>query len=482
MANKKNSQPTPPTGSVVITPAALGFSLAMLVVGLVVGYLAGSAQAPATTVASSAPAPSAAKATAKAEPSGEIINNTDGKLRRLSEAEKQELLSKKNANDKAAPAVIPADSPYWTEAIQGSFADDVNRSEYERAVGLMAKGNARSAKPTLQKLADGSDGKAWREPALAMLAGAQASTGDIDGARKLVADFEKEYPKSAHTAAVLAAKGKTYQQEGKRARAPGQKSNEPPNDNQKKKYAEAIRWYDAAYEADKAHPAVADALLNKTSLHLDLGDFDKAERSAILLADSHAAAPNAPRGLANVGRVAFDKGDYATAERVYQRLVDTFPRDRMAQAARNHLSSLKLLGKPAPEWDVDEWIGTDLGNVADLKGKAVMVVFWATWCPHCRKAMPDIEAKYNKYKDDGLVVVGLTRNSRGQTTDKVREYLSENGYTIPIAIDPGSTSRNYGVSGIPAAAMIGKDGTVIFRNHPAQITDEVIEEALKGKS
>jgi|GEM_PF-840703 len=480
MANKNSKSPTPPPGGIVLSPAALGFALAMLVVGLVVGYLVGNANKPLTTASAPAPSAVAAKADVK-KPTGDVVNNTDGKLRRLSDAEKQDLLSKKKSKDAAAPAEIPADSPYWTEAIQGAFSDDVNRSEYERAVGLMVKGNARSAKPTLSKLADASEGKAWREPALAMLATAHASTGEVDAARKLIDSFDAEFPKSSHKAAMLAARGKTFQQEGKRARAAGQKSNEPPNADQKAKYAEAIRWFERAAEADASHPAVADALLNQVSLHLDLQEYGKAEAAAIKLAESHATAPNAPRGLANVGRSAFDRSDYPAAERVYQRLVDTFPRDRMAQAARNHLSSLKLLGKTAPEWDIEEWVGADLGSIGDLKGKPVMLVFWATWCPHCRKAMPSIEEKYNKYKDDGLVVVGITRNSRGQTTDKVREYLSENGYTIPIAVDPGSTSRSYGVSGIPAAALVDRAGNVVFRNHPAQITDELLQKVLNDK-
>ena len=58
------------------------------------------------------------------------------------------------------------------------------------------------------------------------------------------------------------------------------------------------------------------------------------------------------------------------------------------------------------------------------------------------------------------------------------EYLTENGYTVPVAIDPGTTSRSYGVSGIPAAALVDKDGNVVFRNHPAQVTDELIQKYL----
>lgn len=476
----KNTPAPPPPGSVVLTPAAIAFAFGMLAVGLVIGYLLGTSQAPRTV----ATAPPAVSAPASAPGKDKVVNNTDGKLRKLSEEEKAELLAKRQANSarEAASAEPDADSVYWTDAIQASFSDDIVKAEYQRAVGLMNKGNARGARPTLTKLGDDSTGKKWREPVLAMLAEARAATGEIKTARQDITTFRKEFgDKSPYAATVAVAEAKTYMQEGKRARQPNAaKTDISPE--KREKYNKAIALFGDAIKKWPEHEAVADAYLNQSALHLELSQWDEAERAALGLAHNQPDHPHAPRALANVGGAAFDQGDYARAERTYQQLVDTFPQDRMAQSARSKLSSLQLLGKPAPEFDIEEWLGNDPGALATLKGKAVMLVFWATWCPHCRKEMPHIEEVHQKWKDKGLVVVGVTRNTRGQTTDKVREYIGSNGLTLPIAIDSGGTSRDYGVAGIPAAAIVGKDGTVVFRNHPAQITDELLQEILSGKS
>jgi hypothetical protein len=88
--------------------------------------------------------------------------------------------------------------------------------------------------------------------------------------------------------------------------------------------------------------------------------------------------------------------------------------------------------------------------------------------------MPSIQEFYERNKGDDFAMIAVTRNSKGQTTDKVRDYMAENGYSFPVAIDAGASSRAYGVTGIPAAAMVDKAGKVVFRNHPAQLTDALV--------
>ncbi len=168
------------------------------------------------------------------------------------------------------------------------------------------------------------------------------------------------------------------------------------------------------------------------------------------------------------------QGAFPIAERIYNKLVTDFPTDRAAKAAKGQLKSLKMLGKDAPELEISEWVGEDLGSLASLRGKNVVIVFWATWCPACKRTMPSIQEFYERNKGDDFAMIAVTRNSKGQTTDKVRDYMTENGYTFPVAIDTGASSRVYGVTGIPAAAMVDKAGKVVFRNHPAQLTDALV--------
>ncbi len=474
-----NSNQTPPPGSVTLTPAAMAFGAIMLVVGAIGGYTYGTNQA-----SSEAPAPATADAsTAAADKDGglqgNVVNNTGGSIRRLSEAEKQELLAgKKPEGDKKAAPAPPADSRFLTPTIEASFADAVLLAEYKRAVGHMSTGNARAARPSLTNLAGQSEGKAWAEPVAAMLTDAKASVGEVQPARLAARDFKSAYPKSEYTAMVLVAEGKSYMQEGKRARAPNQKRGDPASPEQVALYQQAIAIWDDAVKTYPGDDSLEDALLNKSALLLQMKDIKGAEEAAILLASSFPNGKSAPRALSNVARAAIDGGEKETGLAMYQRLVDDFPRDRLARSARTQLQSLALMGADAPQLEVEEWLGDDLGQIGDLKGKTVLLVFWATWCPHCRKEMPKMEELWNSHKDEDFVMIAVTKNSKGQTTEKVREYASSTGLTLPIAIDTGMTSRNYSVSGIPAAALVDKSGKVVFRNHPGQLNDAFLAKYL----
>ncbi len=468
-----------PSGGIVLTPAALGFAVAMFAVGGVIGYLVGAGGQPSTATESAAPATAVA---AKAEPEGKVVNNTDGKLRRLSEEEKAELLAKRDRPDAKKPGpeagAPPADSPYMAAAFVAALAGDEHRKDYETAVAFMAAGNARNAKPVLNQLAVASKGQGWREPVLVMQADAKASTGEFKDARDRIAAFRQEFPKTSFGARILVAEGKSFMQEGKRARIGSKVDGKELSDAQKALYKQGIARLDEAINRFPGDEALADALHNKASMQVELGDLDGAEAAGLTLAKDYPAFENGARTLSNVGRVAMEDEDFERATRVYEALIEAYPRDRQAGAARNTLNSIQLLGKTAPELEVEEWLGNGPSSITDLKGKPVLLVFWATWCPHCKREMPNVEERFQKYKDRGLEIVAVTRNSRGQTTDKVREYIGQNGFTFPVAIDPGGTSRAYGVSGIPAAALVDKKGNVVFRNHPARIDDAMIEKYL----
>jgi len=422
-----------------------------------------------------------AEPTAAAAPTPAVVNKTDGNLRKLSPEEVRKLKkgqvpsdSKGRAKSEPAP---PKDSPFLTDVITSGFADAIVLSEYKRAVALFARGNARGARPLLVALEAKSEGKPWREPVQAMLASSRAAIGEVAQARTDIAAFKSSYPKSAYMATLVVAEGRAHMQEGKRAaKSAGGKGG--VSQAQKDAYRKAIASLDAAAQQWPDDPALAEGLFHKVAMLSELGELDEALKAATVLGTKHSSYKNASRSLSNVGRAAATQGNNEIAEQAYQKVLDLFPRDRMAQAARTQLAALKLLGKESPELQVSEWLGDDLGTMADLRGKPVMLVFWATWCPHCRREMPDIEETWQKFKDDGLVVIGVTRNSRGQTTEKVREYLGENGITLPIAVDPGGTSRAFNVSGIPAAAFVDKTGKVVFRNHPRQITDDMIRKYL----
>jgi thiol-disulfide isomerase/thioredoxin len=110
-------------------------------------------------------------------------------------------------------------------------------------------------------------------------------------------------------------------------------------------------------------------------------------------------------------------------------------------------------------------------------GKATLVVFWEVWCPHCRREVPNLQATYEKYNSKGLTVVGVTKITKSSTEEKVTEFIAENKLTYPIAKETGTLSSRFGVRGIPAAAVV-KDGKVVWRGHPARLSEDMYESWL----
>ena len=102
---------------------------------------------------------------------------------------------------------------------------------------------------------------------------------------------------------------------------------------------------------------------------------------------------------------------------------------------------------------------TDLGGkswtLRDLRGKVVLVNFWATWCPPCRKEMPDLEALYSRFHDQGLVILAIS----DEDSSKVAPYIADHHFTYPVLLDPGrNVARQFIVQGIPKSFIYDREG------------------------
>ena len=102
---------------------------------------------------------------------------------------------------------------------------------------------------------------------------------------------------------------------------------------------------------------------------------------------------------------------------------------------------------------------TDLAGkswtLRQLTGKVVVVNFWATWCPPCRKEMPDLDALYRQFQSKGLVILALSNEER----DVVSKYLSEHPVSYPILLDPGNkVTDSFVVRGIPKTFVYDRSG------------------------
>jgi peroxiredoxin len=98
-------------------------------------------------------------------------------------------------------------------------------------------------------------------------------------------------------------------------------------------------------------------------------------------------------------------------------------------------------------------------SLASMRGKVVLLNFWATWCLECRPEMPMFERLHREFSVQGLAVVGI--NAREETTT-IREYAKELGLTFPLISDPtGKINSAYGVIGLPTTFLIGRSGRAV---------------------
>ncbi|WP_164668887.1 redoxin domain-containing protein [Virgibacillus doumboii] len=123
-------------------------------------------------------------------------------------------------------------------------------------------------------------------------------------------------------------------------------------------------------------------------------------------------------------------------------------------------SSIEV-GKMAPDFKVETLSG-DTFQLSDLRGKKVILNFWASWCGPCKKEMPEMQKFHEKYGDKvEVIAVNLTDSETGGGVKKVRNYIDKYGYTYPVPLDKkGKVKELYNVAGVPSTYFIGTDGKV----------------------
>ena len=100
-------------------------------------------------------------------------------------------------------------------------------------------------------------------------------------------------------------------------------------------------------------------------------------------------------------------------------------------------------------------------KLSDFKGKAVLVDFWATWCPPCREAIPGIEKLHKKYSGKGLVVLGISLDEGDW--DSVKAFATEHGITYPVLKGTEEVASQFQVRTIPMLVIINKESKVVKR-------------------
>jgi len=103
-------------------------------------------------------------------------------------------------------------------------------------------------------------------------------------------------------------------------------------------------------------------------------------------------------------------------------------------------------------------------SLDNYRGKVVMLDFFASWCPPCRMATPEVKSIYQKYRDKGFVVVAIAIDEGPAAAASVRDFVKELDIPYPVLLDDGNTSREYQVISIPTSVIIDKEGKIRSRH------------------
>lgn len=125
------------------------------------------------------------------------------------------------------------------------------------------------------------------------------------------------------------------------------------------------------------------------------------------------------------------------------------------------------VGEPAPAYSA-KTLGGEMVRLSDFEGeKVVMVNLWATWCGPCREEMPELQRLYEQYKNDGLIVLGVSVDGSRQEVG-LRRFVQSMGVTYPILYDPANRiSRTFRTIGIPQTFLIDRSGELVHHWHGA---------------
>jgi thiol-disulfide isomerase/thioredoxin len=183
------------------------------------------------------------------------------------------------------------------------------------------------------------------------------------------------------------------------------------------------------------------------------------------------------------------RGARSEAVTYLQRELAKYKSTSMLKRIQKNINLLTMEGQPAPALDRAENIGTALPSSQDLKGKVVLLFFWAHWCPDCKAEAPVLAKVLAKYRAQGLTIIaptqryGYVAGGKSATPEEELKYIVEMRDTVysglkdmPAPVSVANHDR-YGVSTTPTNVIVDRQGNVrLYR--PGQMTEAELETAL----
>ncbi len=119
-----------------------------------------------------------------------------------------------------------------------------------------------------------------------------------------------------------------------------------------------------------------------------------------------------------------------------------------------------LVGKPLPDFTMTDAFSGDVVTNADLKGKVVLLDFWASWCGPCLAAAPSMQQLHKEFSDQGLVVIGANVSEQNPSAEAVRAYAQKHKYDYRFTWKADDLKQAVGVRFLPTMLVVDRTGTV----------------------
>jgi thiol-disulfide isomerase/thioredoxin len=190
-------------------------------------------------------------------------------------------------------------------------------------------------------------------------------------------------------------------------------------------------------------------------------------------------------------QIAAERGDRSEAIAFLERELATYGTTSLSKRIQKNINLLTLEGKPAPALDTSEWLGAPAPTLADLKGKVVILFFWAHWCSDCKAQGPILARLRDRYQAQGLTIVAPTQRfgyvaggAAASPADELR-YIAEvrdqyypflAGVPVPVSV---ANHQRFGVSSTPTLVIVDRQGIVRLYN-PGRLTEAELETHLRA--
>ncbi len=178
---------------------------------------------------------------------------------------------------------------------------------------------------------------------------------------------------------------------------------------------------------------------------------------------------------ANLAAIAKEENDIKGAKEILKKAISVINDPRGKKSLESELAQTEFLGKKAPAINAETWLNSTSLSLDKLKGKVVIIDFWAPWCSPCRAVIPGLVEEYGKHKNDGLVVIGFTKlygsyqddlQNVGKVDSKkemelIKGFAGRFKIDYPVAISSESkTFDSYMITGIPTMIFINREGNI----------------------